>query len=149
MEHWAGDIFQLVLFKRIWLITGAKNICAQIYDQLTYWNPGSFEKLLYNSYSVVMRYLGRACGTHNVEQRHCTFLDFFLRCKLRDLVIFFAVRKHRGSCKLTNWHWTKHELWMKPPHRSWQGNACMKQFPPVPFWRCTIKLLFLLPWTLW
>ena len=81
-------IFHTVILQRVWLVTGAKNICTQIDDRLISWSCGAFDKLVYDSYTTANGYLGRDCGTQNIEQCHHMFLNLVLPWKLHEAVVF-------------------------------------------------------------
>ena len=60
------------------------------------WRHISFTISVYDSNTVATGYLGRACRTQNVEQRHHKFSNFFQRGKLCEAVRFFCEPKTGG-----------------------------------------------------
>ena len=85
-------VFQTVISQRVRLITGTKNIFAQIDDRFDSWNSGDFDEVVYDSYTAATGYLGRSCMNKSAEQRHYTFLNFVLCGKLREAIIFICKR---------------------------------------------------------
>ena len=86
---WAIN-FQTVILQRIHLVTGTKNILAQIITRITLWNIGELDKVLNNFYATDTGYLGIPNRNKNVEHCHCAYLNIFLRRKLCEAVIFFC-----------------------------------------------------------
>ena len=66
-------VFQAVILQRTRLITGAKNICTQIDAQIAAWNYEAFGKLVCDSYTAAMGYLGRAHRNKNADKCRRTF----------------------------------------------------------------------------
>ena len=74
--------------QRVHLVTGAKNICAQIDSRLESWNKGKFDELVGDSYAATKGYLGREHRNQSANQRHHKFSTFVIRGKLRETVRF-------------------------------------------------------------
>ena len=55
-------IFKTVTLQRIWLVTGAKTMCARIEARLDLWNKESFDELVCYSYAVDTGYFGGNMG---------------------------------------------------------------------------------------
>ena len=66
-------IFHMDILQRVHLVTGAKNICTQIDAQIAAWNYEAFGKLVCDSYTAAMGYLGRAHRNKNVDKCRRTF----------------------------------------------------------------------------
>ena len=86
-------IFQTVILKHVRLVTGAKNICAQIDAQLYSWNSGAFDEIICDSCAADMGYLGRAHRNKSSEQCHHTFSNLLLCGKLREAVRLVCKRE--------------------------------------------------------
>ena len=68
-QKWNAErvvILKSVILQRIPLVTGDKNICAQITAKIDLWNNGAFDELVSESYDAAMGYLERAYGNQNV-----------------------------------------------------------------------------------
>ena len=81
-------VFQMVIFQRVRLVSGAGNLCDCITSCLELWNKGAYDELVQDSYGTVEPFLGNKCGTQIQEQSHCTFSNPILHGKLRKVVRF-------------------------------------------------------------
>ena len=95
--------FQTVIFQRVRLVTGAKNVRGQINSHLDSWIKGNHNELVQDSYSAVSAYLGKSRGTQKREQHHCTFSNLILRGELRKSVKFICEQDTGGVLLPKNW----------------------------------------------
>ena len=83
-------IFHMVILQHIWLVTGTKNICTQIYARLKLWNKSAFGELVCDSYAATKEYLGRDRGNQSAEHYHCVFFILVIQRKFHKAIIFFC-----------------------------------------------------------
>ena len=103
-QQWNADmviIFQTVIFQRVRLVSGARNIRDQITSRLDFWNKVTYNKLLQDSYGAMAYYLGKARGTQIKEQNHCNFENIILNGKFHKSVRFICERE-TGEVLLPN-----------------------------------------------
>ena len=96
MERGEGDIFQYIILQHAQGVNNSAKICNPTLFRLDYWNHGSFDKLVKDTYNSAMGYLGKARGNQTEEQCHRTLSNLVLKGKLREAVQFVCGRKDGG-----------------------------------------------------
>ena len=83
-------IFQTVILQRVCLVTGTKNICAQICDEINSWNSGVSDNLVFYYYATDTGYLGTAHRNQRADRYHHTFSNLVIPGKLCESVRFIC-----------------------------------------------------------
>ena len=62
--------FQAVILQHVHLVTGVKNIFAQINTRIDFWNSGAFGERLHNSYGYSTQSVLNACIKLDTQKEH-------------------------------------------------------------------------------
>ena len=135
-------VFQMVIFQRVCLVTGAKNIHARINNWLDLWNSKAFNKIVNNSYAAAAGYTGRHHSNQDAEKRHHMLSNLVLHGKLRKAIIFVCERETGGVLLPGELSTNKMEVTEETAKTVLMRKHPPEKFPTVLRWRCTMRNLF-------